>query len=116
MRRCFQDVLGRRDALPGMVASVQTFGSYGNWHPHVHAIVTDGLIERGGAFVPLAMIDARVLEERFRRILLRRMHEAERLSAEALERLLAWQHSGFSVHVGEAIEPTAGKSLERLGR
>jgi hypothetical protein len=49
-------------------------------------------------------------------VLLRRIHEAERLSAEALERLLAWQHSGFSVHVGEAIEPTARKSLERLGR
>ena len=99
-----------------MVASIQTFGSYGNWHPHVHALVTDGLIERGGAHLPLAMIEARALEERFRRILLRRLHEAQRLSAEALERLLAWRHSGFSVHVGDVIEPTERASLERLGR
>jgi hypothetical protein len=99
-----------------LVASIQTFGSYGNWHPHVHALVTDGLIERGGAHLPLAMIEEGVLEERFRRILLRRLYEAERLSAEALERLLAWQHSGFSVHVGDVIEPTAKESLERIGR
>ena len=67
----------------------QTFGSYGNWHPHVHAILTDGLIAEGGVHVPLALIDARVLEERFRRTLLRSLHRAERLRADTLEKLLA---------------------------
>ena len=45
--------LGRTDALPGVVASIQTLGSFGNWHPHIHAVVTDGLVERGGGFLPL---------------------------------------------------------------
>ena len=30
--------------------------------------------------------------------------------------LLAWQHSGSSVHVGDVIEPTHRESRERLGR
>jgi len=62
------------------------------------------------------MIDARVLEERFRRTLLRSLHEANRLRADTLEKLLAWQHSGFSVYVGEVIESSAPDQLERLGR
>jgi hypothetical protein len=37
-----------------MVASIQTFGSALHFHPHVHALVSDGLLERGGAFLPLA--------------------------------------------------------------
>jgi hypothetical protein len=27
---------------PGMVAAIQTFGSYANFHPHIHALVTNG--------------------------------------------------------------------------
>ena len=30
-------------AVPGMVTFLQTFGELVNWHPHVHALVTDGV-------------------------------------------------------------------------
>ena len=116
LRSCFQSVLGRRDALPGVVASIQTFGSFGNWHPHVHALVTDGLIERGGGWVRLGLLDGRVIEERFRRLVLGRLHRAQRLSTRFLEALYAWKHSGFSVHVGAPLEASEPKSVERVGR
>ncbi len=99
-----------------MVASLQTFGSFGNWHPHVHALVTDGLVERGGGFLPLTAVDAQMIEERFRRLLLRRLHRTERLSDEFLATLLSWEHSGFSVHAGEPLEPGEPKATERVGR
>jgi hypothetical protein len=38
-----------KDAVSGMIASIQTFGSYANFHPHVHAIVTDGVVAQADA-------------------------------------------------------------------
>ena len=43
MRRCLRAVLGRKDGVPGFVASIQTLGSAANAHPHVHALVRVGL-------------------------------------------------------------------------
>jgi len=103
-------------ALPGMVSSIQTFGSYGNWHPHVHALLTDGLVEPGGRFHALGAFDEAAVERRFRRLVLDRLRRAERLSESFHERLLSWEHSGFSVHAGEAIPPQEAESLERLAR
>ncbi len=42
-----------RHALPGMVISIQTFGSYANWHPHLHVLVTNGVMTRDGQFLDL---------------------------------------------------------------
>lgn len=36
-------ILDRHDATPGLVVSIQTFGSHAaNFHPHVHGFLTDG--------------------------------------------------------------------------
>ena len=100
-----------------LVASIQTFGSYGNRHPHVHALITDGLIERGGAHLPLAMIEARACS--------RSASGASSCGGSTKPRdcpktrsSAYWPGSirAFSVHVGDVIEPTHRESLERLGR
>lgn len=116
MRAGVQAALGRRDALPGIVASIQTFGSFGNWHPHIHTLVTDGLIRRGGAFHPLGRFPSRAIEERFRQLVIARLTRAERLSEAFAESLLSWEHSGFSVHAGPAIEPGEPGAIERVSR
>ena len=106
----------RRDGVPGMVSSIQTFGSYANFHPHVHAIVTEGLLLADGSFVAVPWPAAQVLEEAFRRIVLDRLVRAERLSEDFRDALLSWQHSGFSVHAAERVEPGDGERIEALGR
>ena len=63
VRRLYQEHFSRRDALPGMVASIQTFGGVLNFNPHVHALVTEGMLEKGGGFLPLAAPDFAALEE-----------------------------------------------------
>jgi len=40
-----------------MVAAIQTFGDIVNWHPHIHALVTEGGFTAGGHFVPIPDID-----------------------------------------------------------
>ncbi len=44
-----------------MVASIQTFGSFANLNPHIHALVTDGHLLPGGEFIPLPYLDMGVL-------------------------------------------------------
>jgi hypothetical protein len=39
--RIFRAVFGRKDIRPGVVASIQTFGSFAaNFHPHLHCLVS----------------------------------------------------------------------------
>jgi hypothetical protein len=74
-------ILDRHDVTPGLVVSIQTFGSYAaNFHPHVHALVTDGAFTEEGEFRQLPYFDARLVEEVFRRRVLERLHRAERLA------------------------------------
>ena len=47
-----QNVIGLQDGAPGVVLSLHTFGDYPEkFHPHVHAIVSDGLFLKTGAFL-----------------------------------------------------------------
>ena len=39
---------GRPDAVPGMVGAIQTFGQLIHWHPHIHALVTEGVTSGRG--------------------------------------------------------------------
>jgi len=119
--RCWRAALGRHDGVPGMVASIQTFGSYGaNWQPHVHGLVTDGLLLPGGEYVPLPVYDEeleRLLTETFRRLVLEALREEERLSEEFLESLLTWRHGGgFSVYARHLILNEEPARLAHLTR
>jgi hypothetical protein len=44
---------GRPDAVPGMVGAIQTFGQLLHAHPHIHALVTEGVFLPDGSFLPL---------------------------------------------------------------
>ena len=117
VRRAFAAYLEDRQAIPGFVASIQTFGSYAaNFHPHIHALVTEGAFSGAGEFLPVGTVNEGVIEELFRRLVLRSLHRQERLSEEFRANLLSWVHSGFSVHVGPRLYPTDPESFERLGR
>jgi hypothetical protein len=115
-RLLYQAHFARHDALPGMVASIQTFGSALNFHPHVHALVTDGLLQRGGAFLPLTGPDLAVLEELFRRLVLAALVSARRLSEGFRDRLLAWRHSGFGVYGAQVVLPEESDRIAHLAR
>ena len=54
--------------------------------------------------------------EVFRRLLLLRLHQAERLSESFMQNLLSWVHPGFSVFAGPPVDGAALTSLESQGR
>ena len=116
VRRTWAEGFGDRHAVPGMAASIQTFGSYANWHPHVHTILTDGVMTREGRFLPLPHWTPEVIEEVFRRLVVSRLVRAERLSEEFAEVLLGWERSGFSVYGEQVVLWEEGERLDRLLR
>ena len=66
LRAYVRAALGDREAVPGVIACVQTFGSVAHLHPHLHVLMTDGGFRRDGRFVPLPAPEPAVLEEAWR--------------------------------------------------
>jgi len=115
--KIFQALFDRKDVRPGCVIALQTFGAYaGNWHPHAHAIVSDGVFTPEGEFLPLPRLDTSVVLEVCRRLWLRRLHQAERRSEAFMNKLLSWVHPGFTVFAGPAVAAGNLESLESQAR
>ncbi|MBN1566281.1 MAG: transposase [Acidobacteria bacterium] len=115
--KSFQALLGRKDVRPGCVLSLQTYGAYGaNFNPHCHGLVTDGAFSADGEFLPLPSLDASAVMEVFRRLLLLRLHRAERLSESFMNNLLSWVHPGFSVYAGPPVDAAETASMESQAR
>jgi len=49
----YQAASGRPDGVPGMVGAIQTFGDLIHFHPHIHALVSEGVFLPDGTFLPL---------------------------------------------------------------
>jgi hypothetical protein len=99
-----------------MVAVVQTAGDLGNWHPHVHALVSRGGWTRDWEWVPVAYVDEHAAELLFRHKVMRLLQDVGLLTEERTGLLLSWRRTGFSVHNRVRVEPEDGPAVERLAR
>jgi hypothetical protein len=107
---------GEEGMRPGMVSVVQTAGDLGNWHPHVHALVSRGGWTLDGEWAPVAFVDEHSAELLFRHKVIRLLQGVGLLSEERTELLLSWRHTGFSVHNRVRAEPEDQAAVERLAR
>jgi hypothetical protein len=98
LKEFFQKTLNGKEAVPGVVVSIQTFGDLVNFHPHLHCLVTDGCFMANDWFYVLPEIDIKKLESLFRHKVLKLLLSEKRISEELVEKLLSWKNSGFSVH------------------
>ena len=112
LRTTMREPLG----VPSVVASVQTFGSLVNFHPHLHLLVTDGVFRPDGTFIHLGFHQIEVLTEAFRRALLRAFVRKELLSEHDAQSMLAWPHSGFHVHNAVRLEADDPHGILQLAR
>jgi hypothetical protein len=107
----FQATLRRKSAVPGVIVAIQTFGDLVNFHPHLHAIVSDGLFAPNGWFYVLPKIDLKKLEALFRHHVLKMLMREGKIDEALIKKLLGWRHSGFSLHHQVCIG-----SRDRMGR
>jgi len=98
-----------------MTAAVDA-GDMGNFHPHVHALVSRGGWTRDGEWMPVPYVDEHSAELLFRHKVMRLLQDEGLLSEERTELLLSWRHTGFSVHNRVYVEPEDQAAVERLAR
>lgn len=100
--------------VPAMVGAVQTFGDLIHWHPHIHAIVADGVFTESGYFVHIPDIwkhrAAEFWQERVFGLLLDEMKINEAVAAG----MRGWRHSGFSVDNSVRLEAGDHTGMQRL--
>jgi hypothetical protein len=89
-------VLGKRRGIPGIVMVIQTFGDYGRWHPHLHALVADGLFLDSGYFYVMPKVDIRRCAELFRAYVLKILKKEGLIDDAFIKMIMKWRHnSGF---------------------
>ena len=119
-RACLTDYLRAAmdlpDGLPGIVMSIHTFGEYLDFHPHLHALVADGLFLRNGEFHVLPPIPLQPLEKLFQARVLEWLVGLKLLPPERANTLRSWKHTGFNIHAGEQVVPENLADLERLAQ
>ena len=111
-----RQALGKETGQAGMVIAVQSFGEYLNAHPHIHAIVSDGLFTPAGMFYVMPKLSSKWLEEIFRVKVINMLVAEGKLAKELGKKLLSWRHSGFSVDHGQPVKREDKAGLERLAQ
>lgn len=101
---------------PAMVVVKHTYGEGVRFHPHLHTLVTAGGWNGARTWCPLCAWNEGALRELFEIEVFRFLRKRELLSRERMELILSWPHSGFNVHIGEAIAVNDKESLTRVAR
>ena len=104
------------DGLPGLVMAIHTFGEYLDFHPHLHALVADGLFVREGLFHVLPEVSLKPVEELFRARVITFLVDQGLLPTDRAQMLRGWVHSGFNVHRSRRVQPDEREDLERLAQ
>ncbi len=116
----FQATLSKNQAVPGVIVAIQTFGDMVNFHPHLHAIVSDGLFTASGWLYGVHEIDLKKLELLFRHKVLTMLRREGKIEDALIKKLLGWRHSGFSIHhqvrIGSQDQPGREKLAQYILR
>jgi hypothetical protein len=110
----YRRVLQREDVTPGMVAGIQTFGELIHFHPHIHAIASDGAFAPDGTFLCLPKTSTDLLLGTWQTKVFDLLVVAEKIDRETLDEMRSWAHSGFSVDNSVYLSPGDTFGLERL--
>ena len=131
---------GERDGVPAIVMAIHTFGEYLDFHPHLHALVADGLFDCEGRFHVMragervgeitrertqdqrGTTDAHLagnhaaLEQLFRARVIAFLVEVGLLPLDRARMLRGWVHSGFQVHQSRRIAAHECQDIEHLAQ
>jgi hypothetical protein len=105
-----------RQAVPGAVIAIQTFGDFLRFNPHCHILCTDGCFYGNGMFRVAPAFRRKDLEMLFRHKVFKMLLSKGKITEDLVGMLLSWRHSGFNVFCGASILPRHEKAMENLAR
>ncbi|HEV8523477.1 MAG TPA: transposase [Terriglobales bacterium] len=114
VRTVLASVGGRPDAVPGMIGAIQTFGDLIHWHPHIHALVTEGVFLNDGTFLPLPKLATEPFLKLWEQAVFDLLLSEGKITNEVVENIRSWSHSGFSVDQSVRIEAEDTEGVQKL--
>ena len=106
--------LGLPLGRPAFFLALHTFGEYLDFHPHIHALVAEGLLDSEGQWHPAPEIPHGILESLFRDRILAELLRLRRISPQLVERMRGWKHTGFNVDATRSVSPENRAEREEL--
>jgi hypothetical protein len=116
LKEFFTAVVTEKEAVPGAVIAVQTFGDFLGFHPHLHILCTDGCFYGDGMFRVAPTFELKRLEEIFKHKVFKMLLSKEKITPELVDMHKTWRHSGFNVFCGPRIQPGDEQAMENLAR
>ena len=74
-----------------------------HFHPHIHALALDGVIEPNGQFHRLTQCDVTLIQAEFESQIFNALLKEKLITEETVTAMRSWEHSGFSVYSAEPI-------------
>lgn len=109
--------MGKKHGIPGIIIAIQTFGDYARFHPHLHALVADGLFLESGYFFVMPRVNLHPLAEFFRAHVLKMLKKEGLIDDTFITMIMKWRYtSGFNVHNEVRIKPDDAKGIENLSQ
>jgi len=110
-------VIGLEEGICGAVMTIQTFGDYAKWHPHIHSLVPDGLFRNSGIFYVMPRNSIRPLAELFQANMLKMLQKEGLIDDSFISMIMKWRYtSGFSVDNSVRIKRGDADGLTALCR
>ena len=110
----FSEVLPDGDS--GAILALHTAGDSLNFNPHIHGLVTNGILIEQGIFYPLPDFKSTKFTEYFTHRVMTLMKRAGLVPESRIELIQSWQHSGFSVWAGEPVDYSESESILFISR
>jgi hypothetical protein len=110
----YRSVSGRLEAVPGMVGAIQTFGQLIHWHPHIYALVSEGVFLPESRFMPLPPLANEPFLKLWEQEVFELLLAEGKFTEEVVVNIRSWKHSGFSVDQSDWLASGEGKGVRRL--
>jgi len=114
VREVYASVSDQANAEPGMIGAIQTFGDLIHWHPHIHALVCEGVFLPDGTFAPLPKLATEPFLKLWEQEVFGLLLAEGKITEEIVANIRSWQHSGFSVDQSVRVEAQDTEGLQRL--
>ena len=97
-----------------MVGAIQTFGQLIHWHPHIHALVSEGVLLPDGTFLPLPKLATEPFLKLWEQEVFALLLAEGKISEDVVANMRSWKHSGFSVDQSIRLEAGDQEGVQRL--
>jgi len=114
VREVFVEEIDYEDVYPAMIGGIHTFGDLTNFHPHIHALIPDGVFLKSGKFISIDSIPVEKFLEKWEDKVFEFLLKEEKITQDIIDTMQEWEHSGFSINNDVQIQASDKKGMQKI--